>query len=594
MKHWLIPLLSVLILLSTLIATITGSSTTPAVSETRDELFLAYPPQQHETTAEQIFFIGTAPGSVEINGNPIEQSDAGHFAPSFPLDMGENQFNLTHQDQEISVTVTRVSPVPKPPPEGGFVKDSIQPSQPLERLPGELICLEAIGSPQAEVSATLDNREITLAPQSKQALPSNYAALTGNNEPISQVAQLYRGCFKPQTPGNLGNPVYTMKLQDETFTASETEDITILKPDELEVVEVTAKEGEARTGPGTTYSRLTPLPTGTMATVNGREGEWLRLAYGAWINAEQTRPKPDATPTETIIRSIQSEQTVDATEVRFPLQVPVPVSVEQGDDTFTLTLHHTTAQTHTIHLDDDPLIERLDWQQVDPETVEYEFNLKWDQQWGYDLNYQGSNLKLSLKHPPKTSQNPSQPLSGMSILIDPGHGGEELGAQGPTGYPEKEAVLTTSKLLRDELEKLGAKIYMTRETDKQVSLQERMDMINEIQPTIALSVHYNAVPDGGDAQNTSGVGMFWYNPPAHDLSVFLHNYVVEELNRPSYGIFWNTLALNRPHTTLAVLLELGFMINPEEFEWIRDRQAQQELAETLAEGIKVWLQQHDS
>jgi N-acetylmuramoyl-L-alanine amidase len=262
--------------------------------------------------------------------------------------------------------------------------------------------------------------------------------------------------------------------------------------------------------------------------------------------------------------------------------------VKQGENTFTLTLHHTTAQTDTIRLDDDPLIKRLDWEQVDPETVEYTFHLKSEQQWGYQLRYEGSRLILSLKYPPPTSQNTAPPLTGMRILLDPGHGGEELGARGPTGYPEKAVNLIVSKLLREELEKLGATVYMTRETDRTVSLGERVAMINQLQPTIALSIHYNALPDDGDAMNTSGIGVFWYNPPAHDLAVFLHNYLVEELNRPSYGIFWNTLALTRPHTTLAVLLELGFMIHPTEFEWITNPQAQQELVDTLAEGIKFW------
>jgi N-acetylmuramoyl-L-alanine amidase len=584
MKHWFPPLLS------TLIVTLTSSFSFPAFGETKQGLTLVYPPLTHQTTADRIFLIGTAPvtETVYVNGNPIEQSAAGHFAPSFPLQRGDNQFTLRYNNQEIRVEVTRVSAVPEPPPEGGFASNSLTPSQPIARLPEELICLEAVGSPQAEVFVTLNNQVIPLAKQSRHPLPPNYAVLTGNNQPLSQFTQLYQGCFTPEESGYLGNPVYTMNLGDQTFTVSDTADITILSPEQLPVIEVTSEAGVARTGPGTSYSRLTPLPQGTMATVNGREGEWLRLAYGAWIKAEETELKPDAVPPHTLIRSIQGKQTETATEIVFPLQLPVPVSVKQGENTFTLTLHHTTAQTDTIRLDDDPLIKRLDWEQVDPETVEYTFHLKSEQQWGYQLRYEGSRLILSLKYPPPTSQNTAPPLTGMRILLDPGHGGEELGARGPTGYPEKAVNLIVSKLLREELEKLGATVYMTRETDRTVSLGERVAMINQLQPTIALSIHYNALPDDGDAMNTSGIGVFWYNPPAHDLAVFLHNYLVEELNRPSYGIFWNTLALTRPHTTLAVLLELGFMIHPTEFEWITNPQAQQELVDTLAEGIKFW------
>ncbi|NES23143.1 MAG: N-acetylmuramoyl-L-alanine amidase, partial [Symploca sp. SIO3E6] len=175
------------------------------------------------------------------------------------------------------------------------------------------------------------------------------------------------------------------------------------------------------------------------------------------------------------------------------------------------------------------------------------------------------------------------------ILLDPGHGGDELGARGPNGYPEKDVNLVVSKLLQQELKQRGATVYLTRETDKFVSLGDRVKMINELKPTLAFSVHYNALPDSGDAIKTAGIGMFWYHAQAHDLSVFLQEYLVTKLNRPHYGIFWDNLALTRPHTAPTILLELGFMINPLEFEWITNSQEQQKLAAAIADGIMEWL-----
>jgi N-acetylmuramoyl-L-alanine amidase len=153
-----------------------------------------------------------------------------------------------------------------------------------------------------------------------------------------------------------------------------------------------------------------------------------------------------------------------ATEVIFPLQVPVPVSVQQGDRSFTLTLYNTTAQTDIIRLNDDPVISRLDWQQVAPGQLQYTFNLKSQQQWGYSLRYEGTSLVLSLRHPPRVSstQNPKS-LAGIKILLDPGHGGpEDTGATGPTGYPEKNVTLIMAKLVREQLQARGATVYMTR------------------------------------------------------------------------------------------------------------------------------------
>lgn len=581
MNHYLTLLLSGLLLSSDLSA--------PALAQRQSNLTIVYPPQDHQTTAEQIFLIGTASAPVYVNGERIEQSAAGHFAPSFPLGRGENQFTLRSGTETLTLEITRNSPLPTPPEQGGFAPNSLFPSQPIIREVGEAICLQAIGTPEAQVTATLGEKVIPLLPQSQSALPPNYAVLTGNNAPLSQLTQLYQGCFTPDTTGNLGNPIYTLQLGAQTVTASDTANITILKPEAQRVVAVTADTGAARSGPGTHYSRLTPLPEGTQAKVTGRQGKWLRLAYGAWIDSEQTEIMPNAVSPQTFIRSLKAEATATSTEIRFPLQMPIPVRVQQGEDTFTLTLHHTIAQTDTIHFDDDPLVKRLHWQQIDPETVQYTFHLKSAQQWGYDLRYEGSTLILSLKHPPQTQAG--LPLAGMRILLDPGHGGEELGAKGPTGYPEKAVNLAVSQLLQQELEQRGATVYMTRETDQFVSLADRVAMINDLQPAIALSIHYNALPDDGDAINTAGIGAFWYNPPAHDLAVFLHNYLVNELDRDSYGIFWNTLALTRPHTTLAVLLELGFMINPTEFEWITNPQAQEKLATTIADGVQVWWTQ---
>jgi len=226
---------------------------------------------------------------------------------------------------------------------------------------------------------------------------------------------------------------------------------------------------------------------------------------------------------------------------------------------------------------------------VTPQQVKYTFNLKKPQQWGYKLKYDNTTLVLTLRHAPNIDSKKRLPLSGIKILLDPGHGGKESGASGPTGYLEKDVNLVVSKLLRDELVKRGAKVVMTREDDRDVSLVERQEMINKEEPAIALSIHYNALPDNGDAENTKGFGTFWYHPQAHSLAIFLQNYVVKKLGKPDYGVFWNNLALTRPHVAPAVLLELGFMINPDEFEEIVNPQQQKKMANTLADGVTEWF-----
>jgi N-acetylmuramoyl-L-alanine amidase len=570
-----------------------GTITLSLAAQAQSSLYLAYPPPNHETTAAKIFLIGTASsqGEVLINGKPVERSKAGHFAPSFPLEIGDNFFNIRYQNEKLRLKVTRISTEPEIDDNVAVIKDSLTPMTNIARLPGELICFGATASPNIEVEVKLDDRAIPLFPQNEVVnLPANSAIYTATNQPISSsIPNQYQGCTTFSEIGNLGKPEFEFNLPEKKITQTAPGAIAILDPADLKVVEITADAGVTRTGPSTDYSRLTPLPQGVRASVTGMEGEWLRLDYGAWIKAEETGAIATNVPPISLIRSITSRQLADRTEIIFPLQVRVPLSIKQTEKTFTLTLYNTTAQTDTIRLDDDPVIKRLDWQQVTPTQIDYTFHLKNEQQWGYDLRYEGTSLVLSLPHPPRLGILKATPLAGVKILLDPGHGGKESGSKGPTGYPEKDINLLISQLLAKQLEQLGARVYLTREKDIELSLEDRVKSINLIKPDLALSIHYNALPDDGDAINTKGISTFWYHPQAHNLAVFLHNYLTKQLNRPSHGVFWNNLALTRPHTAPSVLLELGFMINPDEFEWITNGTEQQKLVDAIAQGITEWL-----
>ncbi|MGI0482958.1 N-acetylmuramoyl-L-alanine amidase [Geminocystis sp. CENA526] len=545
-------------------------------------LTVVYPPANHETTANSIFVIGSASNDnpVYINGKPIDRSPQGHFAPSIPLQTGKNELVIRFGNEEIKRIVTKKD-TPQP---SQFTP--VFPSQNISRLPQELVCFQAVAPYQSEVSVDINGEIINLTPDLTIAnLPSNSAILIGDNEGEKITSQSWinkKGCASFTNINTTVTP--TFKMIDRATTVQEISqgNVTILNPQELTVIEVISEQGVARTGSSTNHSRLTPLPRGTRASVTGRDGDWLRLDYGGWIKAEETRVLPTNAPPTSIIRSVSSRRFDNRTEVIFPLQNPVPISIRQGDDTFTLTLHNTTAQTDTIRFDDDSLIKRLDWYQTSPSQVDYIFNFKSSRQWGYDVRYEGSNLVLTFNHAPANIQ-------GTTILLDPGHGGEEKGALGGTGYPEKDVNLVVSLLLAEELRNRGVTVYLTRETDTFVSLVDRQRMINQLKPHLAFSIHYNALPDGGNAEKTQGISTFWYHPQAHDISVFLHNYLTEKLDRPSYGVYWNNLALTRPHTAPSVLLELGFMINPYEFEWITNPQAQQQLARSIADGIIVWL-----
>ena len=149
--------------------------------------------------------------------------------------------------------------------------------------------------------------------------------------------------------------------------------------------------------------------------------------------------------------------------------------------------------------------------------------------------------------------------------------------------------LNMAKLLRDRLIQQGATVILTREADVDLGPNERAELITKAEPTIAVSLHYNALPDDGNAEKTQGVAVFWYQPQAQPLAQFMHDILTQRLGRSSDGIYWNNLALTRPAIAPAIMVELGYMIHPDEYDWITNPQEQKKLALTLSDGIKAWL-----
>ena len=97
-------------------------------------------------------------------------------------------------------------------------------------------------------------------------------------------------------------------------------------------------------------------------------------------------------------------------------------------------------------------------------------------------------------------------LGGWDIGIDPGHGGSDSGAVGPTGLTEKYINLETSLAARDYMAAAGASVYMTRTTDVYVSLASRSGYFNSIPVDRAISVHHNA--SGSPSANYTGAHVY--------------------------------------------------------------------------------------
>lgn len=173
-------------------------------------------------------------------------------------------------------------------------------------------------------------------------------------------------------------------------------------------------------------------------------------------------------------------------------------------------------------------------------------------------------------------------LRGKLIVVDAGHGGEDPGMIGTT-YDTKEKTLTlsTANYLKQELVRLGARVIMTRTTDVKPELSERVQISESAHADAFISIHYNS-----SEKKSTGILTFFYSekkdrPLAQAVEAELDN----GIGLRSYGVSFGDLYVLRENSTVATLVELGFLSNPKDEALVRGASYQKKAAAAIARGL---------
>jgi N-acetylmuramoyl-L-alanine amidase len=115
--------------------------------------------------------------------------------------------------------------------------------------------------------------------------------------------------------------------------------------------------------------------------------------------------------------------------------------------------------------------------------------------------------------PPPASRAPASDGGLRTVVIDPGHGGEETGAKGPAGTLEKDIALQIARRVKALLvNNLGLQVFMTRERDEYVDLDTRTAVANNYKADVFISIHANA----SRARSAAGTEVYFLSYQASD------------------------------------------------------------------------------
>lgn len=189
------------------------------------------------------------------------------------------------------------------------------------------------------------------------------------------------------------------------------------------------------------------------------------------------------------------------------------------------------------------------------------------------------------------------PLSGRIIILDPGHGGPDGGAVGGDVL-EKEVALNVAVKLRDYLQQQGALVLLTREDDSDLAakdtkgysrrkvedLKKRVQLINESEADLFISIHLNAIP----SPRWRGAQTFYYGSLIENerLAKFIQAELRRNLeNTDRSAKIINTVYLLKYAKKPGALVEIGFLSNPEERELLASDHYQTQLAASIYKGV---------
>ena len=235
-----------------------------------------------------------------------------------------------------------------------------------------------------------------------------------------------------------------------------------------------------------------------------------------------------------------------------------------------------------IQMENTKEIKNVYYEQVEDEILRVTIELKHPQHWGHQLFYKGNNLVVKVRRQPANLE-----LRNLRIAIDAGHGGGNTGAYGPTGSSEKELALAVALKLRQSLRVQGAKVLMTRTTEKFVDNKERILMYRDSLPDLLVSIHLNS---SNDPIYVGGTSTYYRYIGFRKLSREIYKRMLE-LGLKEWG---NTgsfnFMLNSPIEYPNALVEMLFLSNPEEEMMMMNEDFQQQVADKIVLGIKDFLE----
>ncbi len=541
--------------------------------------------EQNKVTSARQFIVGSTckTCSLTINDIPVKVYNTGGFAYELLLPLGDTAVEIkaiAADKKSISKKISYTYTLPKPAePVKTTLIESVEtyPEGNLILRAGDKISFKVKALPAASVSIFNNIPLYEMPLGNGNSMPGIY-----RGEYIIKATDSFSSIKIPVTLDSAGK-----KITKETKFH-----FSVQNPLASDVVATKGRLAHLEYGLGDDRlggAKIGYLDSLVLLKVIGKVGNDYKVQLApsltAYIPDELVTLMPKGTPAPSSLTgswAVYGDDKYDYVSVSLSARLPYQSKQEVDPSQIIVDVYGATNNSNWIaQLSSAKEVAKVDYEQVADGIFRIKIKLKNKQHWGHSVYYRGNTLVVKIKQQPQDLS-----LSKLTIAVDAGHGGSNTGAGGPTGSSEKQLALAVSLKLQKALQAQGAKVIMTRTTEKFVDNKERILFYRDSVPDLLVSVHLNSSSDpirsGGTSTHYRYVGF-------KDLNVFINNRM-QELGLKQYGVVGSfNFMLNSPTEYPNSLVETLFISNPAEEAMMLDENFQQQMADKIVLGINDFL-----
>jgi len=432
------------------------------------------------------------------------------------------------------------------------------------------------------------------------------ASIAGQTVELQQVAAtaengvpaIYKGTVQVSASGepvDYGAVTYYLTFQGQQSSATSAGSLWVYPQEATPTMEINQNSTTVYEKNDTDSNFVAMLNQGARDRVLELEDGMARLSLGGWVKKEFLDPVKGDPSVKNRISGYDFECEEGGETLTLYGTSPAAFKAYWNSEKLYLSLNQTSGLT-SLRLKGSSLVSKAEVSTKDGNTI---LELYWkngDRVLGYDISYgDDGELYLYLNEKPKLSSG-DQPLKGVTVVVDAGHGGYDPGAVGVLagqGPVESQITLSHAIAVKQRLEKLGANVVMTvtpaLAQNEKFILTQRVQKTRDAKADFFLSFHCNSVGGSANDLKSNGTEVYYYESVTQPLAQDLLQRLTSATGRNLRGCYYSNYFVTRNSLCPGLLLEMGFITNPQEYDELCHDDSLFATANSVADALIAFL-----